>query len=56
MDVAPDGNAYMTNDRNMMRDEESFPGPDKFDPDRHAIRKDRDAHDSVAPVFGFGRR
>ncbi|KAL5532016.1 hypothetical protein ACEPAF_5580 [Sanghuangporus sanghuang] len=46
----------------MMKDEEIFIEPEKFNPDRHLTRSgskcsdDTALHDPVASVFGFGRR
>ncbi|KAL5521413.1 hypothetical protein ACEPAG_9339 [Sanghuangporus baumii] len=46
----------MPNIWHMMRDVNIFPDPEKFDPDRHAVRGDMAADDLIFPVFGFGRR
>ncbi|KAL5483173.1 hypothetical protein ACEPAI_8402 [Sanghuangporus weigelae] len=46
----------------MMKDEENFIEPEKFNPDRHLTRSggkrsdDTALHDPIASVFGFGRR
>ncbi|KAL5521414.1 hypothetical protein ACEPAG_9340 [Sanghuangporus baumii] len=52
----PARSMIMPNVWHMMRDVNAFPNPEKFDPDRHAIRGDTAADDLVFPVFGFGRR
>ncbi|KAL5532017.1 hypothetical protein ACEPAF_5581 [Sanghuangporus sanghuang] len=54
--IIPEKSMVIPNIWRMMRDEESFPDPEEFKPERHIIRKDHEAYDSVAPVFGFGRR
>ncbi|KAL5483182.1 hypothetical protein ACEPAI_8411 [Sanghuangporus weigelae] len=40
----------------MMKDANTFPEPEKFDPDRHVVRGDMATDDPISPVFGFGRR
>jgi len=70
MDI-PEGSVILPNIWRMMRDEQYFPNPEVFDPDRYAsnkasafkdddIQDDGHADDSAADpkemVFGFGRR
>ena len=42
--------------RQFMHDEQRYPGPEKFDPNRYSQTLDEDGCDPLTVVFGFGRR
>ena len=39
-----------------MHDEQRYPDPEKFDPNRYSQTLDEDDCDPLTVVFGFGRR
>ncbi|KZT66768.1 cytochrome P450 [Daedalea quercina L-15889] len=54
----PEGSLVVTNVWAMSRDEEQFPGPERFDPERFVdtTAEGAEARDPRKFVFGFGRR